>query len=142
MNIKLENRLYKKFKFLKRKVMSSIDCGDGWYPIIDSMCAELKALATLPDDFVITKVFNKFGDMKVFSRNGNNGTRAIIERAFDKSMEICDSCGNDKDQEQCPKCTVPVVDYSDPEDEGIEDEDGTSCPTGCTGCVNCPQQTP
>jgi hypothetical protein len=121
MDNKLENRLYKKYKFLKKKIMPEINCEDGWYPLINDMCNQLKNSDQLPEDFVITKIFDKFGDMMVYSKKGNNTTRFIIESACDESMSICDACGNNKDEELCPKCTTSVVNYFEKGDK--EDED-------------------
>ena len=127
MDTKLSNRLFKKYKFLRKKELAGgFECGDGWYQIIDDMCKELRASSMLRDDFVITKVFDKYGDMYVHSRNGNNATRSIIEDAIELSMEICDACGQNKDLESCPKCTIPVVNYDDDDtDEESEEDNGS-----------------
>ena len=124
MDTKLSNRLFKKYKFLRKKEMpSGFECGDGWYQIIDDMCKELRGCHMLKDDFVVTRVYDKYGDMAVHSRNGNNATRCIIEDAMELSEEICDACGQNKELESCPKCTIPVVNYDTGDDE--EDSDDT-----------------
>jgi len=126
MDTKLSNRLFKKFKFLRKKELADgFECGDGWYTIIDNMCCELRAHKMTKPDFVITKIYDKYGDLMVHSKNGNNATRSIIDGAIELSMEICDECGNDKDLEQCEKCTVPVVEYPDPEDKEEEEDNGS-----------------
>ena len=118
MDTKLSNRLFKKYKFLRKKEMpNGFMCGDGWFKIIDGMCKELSSAYLLPDVFVITKVYDKHGNMAVHSRGGNNVTRMIIEDTCELTEEICDACGNQKDLEQCPKCTVPVIIYATDEEE-------------------------
>ena len=126
MDKKLENKLYRKFKFLKKKLMPNIDCGDGWYEIIHNMCVKLDDIEK-PDEFVITKIYDRYGDMDVHSKFGNNATRFAIEDFKDESTKICNACGNDKDLEKCDKCTVPVVDYSAQDDEESDDADHCAC---------------
>ncbi len=139
MNTKLSNRLFKKFKFLRKKEMpDGFGCGDGWYNIIHDMCCGLRDNKMLRDTFVITKVYDKYGDMSVHSKNGNNATRAIIDEAIELSVELCDDCGKEKDLEQCGKCTVPVVVYPEPEEEDEEEDDSTQCGSCSSGTCGCP----
>ncbi|KKM65212.1 hypothetical protein LCGC14_1493630, partial [marine sediment metagenome] len=139
MDTKFSNRLFKKFKFLRKKEMpNGFGCGNGWYTIIDDMCCELRDNKMLRDNFVITRVYDKYGDLSVHSKNGNNATRSIIDRAIDISMEICDECGFEKDMEKCVKCIVPVVMYPEPEEEDEEEDDSPQCGACSSSSCGCP----
>jgi len=130
MNDANTKKLYKQYKFLNKKTLpNDFECGDGWYKLVYDMCKELKP--AVPSDFIITKVAEKYGDLEIHSKNGTMQTRVILDEYNTQSMELCDACGNEKDLEQCDKCTVPVIEYSDPEDE--EEEDDTSQASNCTG---------
>jgi hypothetical protein len=116
--------------------MKSMECGDGWYQIIHDMCVELDK-TNKPEDFVITKIYDRHKNMDVHSRNGANATRFIIEEYKERAEDICDACGNEKDLEQCDKCTVPVIDYSVQDDS--DDDDDCNCSNGscCGGSSGC-----
>lgn len=131
MNEDNERKLFKRYKFLNKKSLDSIDCGDGWYKLIYDMCKELK-VANLPANFVVTRIMEKYGDLEVHTKNGTMQTRVIIDKYNTLSMELCDECGQDKDLQSCDKCTIPEIDYSDPEeDEETEDDENE-----CSGCGN------
>lgn len=110
MEKKLERKLYKNFSFMKKKNIQQINCGNGWFQILHDMCKNLKDYDMLPDNFVITAVEEKCGDLEVWSKNGNNATRNIINKAKDEANIICDECGNNKDYNKCPKCTTAPID--------------------------------
>jgi hypothetical protein len=137
MNTDNIRKIYKRFRFLNKNIMPSIDCGDGWYTLLYNMCKDLKSVNP-PNEFMITKIAEKYGDLEVHTKNGNMRTRVILDQYSTKSMEICDECGNAKDLEMCDKCKVPEVDYSSQDEGEIEDINsqsdscGDSCASGST----------
>lgn len=105
------NKLMKKFKFLKKKTLpSGIECGNGWNNILTELFQEI-ADSNPPSDFVVIRVFSKLDELRVHTKGGNNTTRFAIDNAVEKSSEICEECGNNKDLQQCNKCNdgPPVV---------------------------------
>ena len=128
MNEENNKKIFKRFKFLNKKIMpDGVKCGDGWYKLVYDMCKELKD-AEPPKDFVITDIYEKCGELRVHTKNGVMKTRVIIDEYNTLSLESCDECGKDKDLQSCEKCTVPEIDYSDPEEnaEGDEEEEDGS----------------
>ena len=117
MDVKISNKLFKKYKFLKKKEMpSGFQCGNGWVSILEDMFKGIQDVNP-PEDFVITLVEERYGALKIHSKNGNNRTRMVIEDAQDIAVNLCDECGNDKDKEQCPKCTHVAVNYDESVDQ-------------------------
>jgi len=142
MNDENTKKLFKRYKFLNKKTLpDGFECGDGWYKLVYDMCKELKSVSP-PADFVVTKIAERYGDLEVHTKNGTMQTRVIIDEYNTQSMEICDECGKDKDLQSCDKCTVPEIDYSDPEEETEEDDSNQSsnCSSGScsSGSCNCP----
>jgi len=133
MNNENTRKLLKRFKFLNKKHLPSIDCGDGWYSLVYDMCKELKD-TNPPDNFIITKIMEKCGNLKVHTKNGTMPTRIILDKYNTLSMETCDACGNDKDDQACPKCEVEEIDYSEQEDEDDQATTATPC---CSGNGTC-----
>jgi hypothetical protein len=133
MNDKNTEKLFKRFPFLKKHCLpEGFECGDGWYKLVYNMCKELKTVNP-PSEFVITKVAEKHGELEVHSKNGAMRTRVVIDESNTASIEICDGCGNNRDLEKCDKCTMPVIEYPDPE----EDEDDTA-QAQCSNCSTDP----
>lgn len=138
MNDDNTKKLFKQYKFLNKKNLTNgFECEDGWYKLVYNMCKEIKA-SNPPKDFVVTKVAERFGDLEVHTKNGTLQTRLIIDEYNTQSMELCDRCGNNKDDESCDKCKVPEVDYSVKEDEETEEEESGcgsgGCSSGQCGC--------
>jgi hypothetical protein len=113
MDTKLSNRLFKKYKFLKKsEMLGGFQCEDGWFPVLEDMFKSIQD-SNPPDNFLVTLVEERYGTLKVHSRGGNNRTRVIIEDAQEVANDICDRCGGQKDDEGCDKCKQPVVNYDD-----------------------------
>lgn len=58
-------------------------CGDGWYDIINRLCAEISNQVdsgTMPP-VVASQVKEKFGSLRFYFRGGNNETRRLVELA-------------------------------------------------------------
>jgi hypothetical protein len=74
-----------------------LECGEGWWPIIEQMCHELSAIAA-PVTF--EQIKEKFGSLRVyFSFSSSTDdllceeTRTIIEKAESKAGHTCEKCG-------------------------------------------------
>lgn len=116
METKLSNRLFKKYKFLKKKEMpAGFGCGDGWFSTLEDMFKTIQSIPP-PEDFVVTLVEERYGHLKVYTKNGNNRTRIAVEDAQEIAYELCDKCGGLKEDEGCDKCTQPIVNYDEEEE--------------------------
>ena len=74
-----------------------IECGDGWYDLLDKLCTEIeKHLDKNPeskDDFSISQIKDKFGGLRFYHNGGDEETERLIDNAEKKSYKICESCG-------------------------------------------------
>ncbi|MFA5024185.1 MAG: hypothetical protein WC523_04475 [Patescibacteria group bacterium] len=100
-------KLFKKFKFLKKKTLpEGIKCEAGWNTIINNMLQSISD-SNPPDTFIITKIFSKISKLNVYTSGGNNTTRFAIEEAIELSEDTCEFCGNLKELQMCEKCKDP-----------------------------------
>lgn len=70
-------------------------CGDGWFDIIDSLCAEitLQVEAGKMPPVVATQVKEKFWTLRIRIRGGNDETRRLVRHASRRSESTCEACG-------------------------------------------------
>ena len=128
MDIKLERLLYEKYPKIfadKNKAPTEtsmcwgIECGSGWYALIDELCRRLtEYLDKHPDvpQVVAGQVKQNFGGLRYHVHGGNNVTSQLIEDACYISYNTCESCGSMQTVEQrivgiwitqlCNKCSV------------------------------------
>jgi hypothetical protein len=87
------------------------ECEDGWFDLVWEVSAEIEAAALLegipktaeawPSVHILKQ---KFGTLRVQSLNSySEAIRALVEKAYERSMVICELCGApaiyDKDRE-------------------------------------------
>jgi ribosomal protein L40E len=67
-----------------------IECGDGWYWLIDELCAEL----WIKDpDLQIVQIKEKCGTLRFYVESASPEQFAIIDFAENLSSVICEKCG-------------------------------------------------
>jgi len=76
------------------------DCGDGWYNIIDGVCALVEnhnsnqKLNNLPKvEFVATQVKEKYGTLRFYYYGGDNYIDGVVAMAEFLSGVTCETCG-------------------------------------------------
>ena len=70
------------------------ECADGWYNIIDCLCAELQDLTSNGAPQVIaTQVKEKFGGLRFYVDGGDEVGYAAISLAEKLSTVTCEVCG-------------------------------------------------
>lgn len=98
MKEELEHKLIIKypnlFKGMTRPLTESlmafgIECGDGWYNILDELFSELNK-----HDVQLMQVKEKFGGLRVYLNGGSDEVYNLIDKAEEKSFKTCESCGN------------------------------------------------
>lgn len=86
----------------------SIDCGDGWYTLIEMLCDRIqsrcdcvKKSSTLNSDdwdiqtqFEAIQVKEKFGTLRIYGNGGDDYVFGLIEMAEQISSTICIQCGS------------------------------------------------
>jgi len=105
MNPELQDKLYEKYPDLFREkdlpmsqtcMCWGLECGDGWYNLIDSACAiisyEIKYNKCPPVQF--TQVKEKFGGLRIYYTGGNEFTSGVISTVGYLSQTTCETCGN------------------------------------------------
>jgi hypothetical protein len=70
-------------------------CGDGWYALIDTLCAEIQRHvdAAHVQPVVAVQVKEKFGALRFYTTGGDEYTRGLIWAADAMSAFICEKCG-------------------------------------------------
>jgi len=117
MKQELQNKLFSKYpEIFKQKTLSpkhslmcfGIECGDGWYGIINWLCSRLKRSGNVE----AVQVKEKFGGLRFYVGEATDSQFEDINRAEDLSFFICEKCGSPFDVEQtkgwvttlCGKC--------------------------------------
>lgn len=103
----LQNSLFEKFPsvFFERNTPASIsdlpwgiECGDGWYKVIEKVASVFEAYNTSHPDLPpirAKKVGEKFGALIfVVSHTPNYPMKRALNTAIKKSSETCEVCGN------------------------------------------------
>ena len=100
-------------------------CGDGWFGIIDSLCAEIAAKVkdgSMPQ-VVFSQVKEKFGCLRFhirggYRRGGNSETHRLIELAQQQALRTCEECGQPGKLVEvgipcvlCPACAIEKCHY-------------------------------
>lgn len=76
------------------------DCGDGWYDLIDVLCAHLQAMTdNNPNNdrfpqIVAAQVKEKFGGLRFYVSASSDYHDGLIGMAESMSYRICEVCGN------------------------------------------------
>lgn len=120
MNTELEKKLIDKYPSFFKDIYGDptktglswgLECGDGWYDLIDSLCKAIKnrldniewsnhsrksrgeELLPIPD-ITITQIKEKFGTLRFYYVGGDSAIDHLIDFAEIMSGKICEVCGN------------------------------------------------
>lgn len=82
--------------------LPTLNCGDGWFELIDSLLNELEPIALVMKqqgtiELGLPKLFYiepDRGSMKVAMDNINNAMDELIEKYQEKSESVCEACGS------------------------------------------------
>lgn len=109
MNRELEQKLVNKYPNLLRyyrkdyqlPLYYGIECGDGWYSLID------KTLGTIQEEsivhsgsdelFVIHQIKEKFGTLRIYTPNKHERIVEAVRNAYIESLKTCVMCGVQND---------------------------------------------
>lgn len=95
---------YRNNKEAREPIAWGIECGDGWYDILDVLCGciqnEVKSLSCGESHEEIeeiqpkiTQVKEKFGGLRLYTSGGSDGIYGMIKMAESLSYRICEDCG-------------------------------------------------
>ena len=70
-------------------------CGDGWFDLIDTLCARLQFATdhNKAPQVVATQVKEKWGMLCFYYWGGNNEQSGMVDMAEALSERICEECG-------------------------------------------------
>jgi hypothetical protein len=113
----LQDELFKKYPdFFSNKDKSpmescmsmGIECGNGWYDLINSICQIVESLnKNIKDrnrliagnnetiiDFKFDQIKEKFGGLRAYYSGGNDYIRGLVTMVETMSYKTCEVCGN------------------------------------------------
>jgi hypothetical protein len=105
MKIELENALFKKYPEIfgqhkldmrQTAMCWGVDCGNGWYTIIDTLCRLIQHyVQNHPDDSVeAVQVKEKYGGLRFYISGGDDYVDGLIRFAEELSYMTCEQCGS------------------------------------------------
>ena len=72
-----------------------VNCGDGWFDLIDTLCGNLDHCAKHGGMQVVAlEIKEKFGGLRFYQDGCNDQQVGMIRMAAAMSWHICDICGN------------------------------------------------
>ena len=89
------------------------ECGNGWYDLIDNLCADLQAHCDKNNVTIeVCQVKEKYGGLRFYVMGGDDHCDELINKAEQQSYNICEICGekgelNKEDRwlmVRCDKC--------------------------------------
>lgn len=149
MRKELEIILYDKYPSLFRQkdlpmtqtaMCWGVETDDGWFGIIDEMCAKITEYenlkrAELGDDHENVEFFQikeKFGILRVYTNYSDPVVNNIIEETREKSATVCAACGADKAKTKvlrgwyytfCDPCREDYIERMKQRDNQPDEED-------------------
>lgn len=97
MNTRLIDTLYDKYPLIvrDRPISGGITCGEGWYSIIDNLCARIQQHVTANDVQQVTaiQIKEKCGELRFYYRGGDEHVRSSVNAAKADSITVCEVCG-------------------------------------------------
>ncbi len=85
----LQAQLHKKYPTLF-KLPCYIECGGGWYKILDELFEKLAQDKTTR----LAQVKEKWGQLRIYADCHTEESFFLIEAAEKKSLKVCEFCGN------------------------------------------------
>jgi hypothetical protein len=68
------------------------EIGEGWYPLIEELCAKIKEIVG-DKEFVVEQVKEKFGGLRFYCQGGSSEVNDLIWKTEENSLKICEECG-------------------------------------------------
>lgn len=107
MTPELEKKLFEKYpKIFVQKDLSpqetaicwGIECRDGWYDLIDTLCGTLQFHTdhNHHPQIEAVQVKEKFGGLRFYTNTEDDFQHGIISFAEEMSHKICEACGSTK----------------------------------------------
>ncbi|MBP7209604.1 MAG: hypothetical protein KBA02_00245 [Paludibacteraceae bacterium] len=97
MQIKLQKKLFNKYPKLF-SMCWGINCGDGWYSILDALCTCIETIQySDKPDVSFVQIKEKYGTLRVYESGADVLTEGMVHMAEVMSAYVCEVCGSTKD---------------------------------------------
>ena len=95
MSPELEKKLVDKYpKLFSSKQFWGVECGDGWYDILDHLCGAIKEHTYDSAELTVDQVKEKFGRLRFYLSREDDVLHGMISLAEYMSGHVCEVCGN------------------------------------------------
>ena len=91
------NELPKKYPKLFNNKPFYFECGDGWYDLLDTLCAHIEHHIEWKNknmNIQINQIKEKFGELRFYCSGIDGDLYPVIDYASSLSRKICEICGN------------------------------------------------
>jgi hypothetical protein len=98
-----EKRMEEKYPAMFSKPYGGFAVGEGWWPIIESLCANIqshtdwwnKNRETRPvvEQVVVAQIKEKFGGLRFYYEGGDDKIRGMVRMAEAWADAVCEDCG-------------------------------------------------
>ena len=94
MSPELEKKLLDKYpKLFSSKQFWGVECGDGWYDILDHLCGAIKEYTYDGDNVTVGQAKEKFGKLRFYLAEEDSVIHGMITLAEYMSGHTCETCG-------------------------------------------------
>jgi hypothetical protein len=95
MSPELEKQLVEKYpKLFSSKQFFGVECGDGWYDLLDYLCGSLVTYTYSDEEIYVDQVKEKFGRLRFYLSKEDDVMHGMVSMAEHMSGRICETCGN------------------------------------------------
>jgi hypothetical protein len=95
-----EKHLTKKYPSMFSEPYGGIAVGEGWWPIIESLCANIQGHikwknkdAEVVPQVVVMQIKEKFGGLRFYYEGGDEQIRGMVYMAESWASKTCEICG-------------------------------------------------
>ena len=95
-----EKRLTKKYPAMFSQPYGGIACGEGWWPIIETLCGIINGHikwkntdTEVVPQVVVMQIKEKFGGLRFYYEGGDEQIRGMVYMAEALADKICEDCG-------------------------------------------------
>ena len=82
--------LINKYPNFFAKLPFGIECGKGWYEILDELIGKIIALQP---DAQASQIKEKYGELRVYMMSATDEVLDLIDEYTEKSLRTCEVCG-------------------------------------------------
>jgi len=94
MSPELEQKLVEKYpKLFSSQQFWGVECGDGWYDLLDYLCGAIKEHTYDSDELTVDQVKEKFGRLRFYLSREDDVLHGMVSMAEYMSGHTCEMCG-------------------------------------------------